>query len=57
MIGGFQQFLTKNGMTSMPQPPYSPDRALSDFFFVSLGEKSPQRETFTNVAEEGVKQK
>ena len=28
-----QQFLTKNGMFPMSQPPYSPDLALSDFFF------------------------
>ena len=32
-----QQFLTKNDMTSLPRPPYSPDLSLSDFFlFVYL---------------------
>ena len=40
-----QQFLTKHGMTPVPHPPYSPDLALSDFFFVSLHEKIPQSET------------
>ena len=39
----------------MSQPPYSPDLALSDFFFVSPDEKSPQRETSCDVEE--VKQK
>ena len=28
------QFLTKNCMTPMPHPPYSPNHTLSDFFFV-----------------------
>ena len=37
----------------MPSPPYSPK--LTPFFFISLDEKSPQRETFSNVEE--VKQK
>ena len=27
-----EQFLTKNGMTPMPHPPYSPDLIPSDFF-------------------------
>ena len=39
-----QQFLIKNGMTSVPHPPYIPDLTLRDFFVcVSLGEKNPQR--------------
>ena len=34
-------------MTPILSPPYSPDLALCNFFlFVSLDEKSPQRETF-----------
>ena len=41
-----QQFLTKNSLTSIAHPPYSPDLAPSDFFFVSPDEKSPQRATF-----------
>ena len=28
-----QQFLTKNGITPRPHPPYSPDLSLSDFLF------------------------
>ena len=34
----------------MPYPPCSPDLTLSDFF-VSLGEKSSQRETFYRCGE------
>ena len=30
-----RQLLTKNGMTPMPHPPYSPDLALSNFFLLS----------------------
>ena len=41
-----QQFLTKNSMTSMPHPPYFPNLSPSGFLFVSLDERSPQRETF-----------
>ena len=37
-----QQFLTKNGMTPIPHPTYSPDLTQTDFFFVFLDEKSPQ---------------
>ena len=37
-----QQFLTKNGVTPMPHPPYSPDLTLSNFYFASLDEKTPQ---------------
>ena len=39
----------------MPHPPYSHDLILSDFFFVSLDEKSPQGKHFTDMEE--VKQK
>ena len=35
----------------MSHPPYSPDLNLSDCFFVSLGEKSSQRETFCDMEE------
>ena len=42
-----QQFLTQNSITPVPHPPYSPNLALRGFFlFVSLDEKSPQREMF-----------
>ena len=46
-----QQFFTQNGMNPMPHLPYSPDLTPSNCFlfvclFVSLCEKSPQRETF-----------
>ncbi|PNF41490.1 hypothetical protein B7P43_G13226 [Cryptotermes secundus] len=38
-----RQLLTKNGMTSVPHPPYSPDLAPCDFFFVSSNEKRHER--------------
>ena len=41
-----EQFLTKNGMTPIPHPPYSSDLKPHDFVVVSLDEKYPQRETF-----------
>ena len=42
-----EPFLTKNSMTPIPHPPYSPDLSPRDFFlFVSLGEKIPQKEMF-----------
>ena len=37
-----EQFLTKSSMTPMPHPPYSTIHAPSNFFVVSLDEKSPQ---------------
>ena len=40
------QFLTRKRHGLMPHTPYSPNVSLSDFFFVSPSEKSPQRETF-----------
>ena len=41
-----QQFLTKNGKTPMPHPPYSTNLTPCNFFLVSLDEKKkPQRET------------
>ena len=46
-----QKFLTKNSMTPMLHPPYSPDLALSDLFFVSLVEKCPQGKCFANAEE------
>ena len=53
MMGGLQAhlsipwwvFLTKNSMTPVPHPPYSPHLASNNFFFVSPDEKSPERET------------
>ena len=41
-----QQFLTQNGVTPTPHPPYSPDLAPEWLCFVSLDGKSPLRETF-----------
>ena len=41
-----KQSLTKNGMTQFIHPPYSPDLAPCDFFFISPNGKSPQRKTF-----------
>ena len=50
-----QQFLTKNGMTPMPHPPYSPDLALSNFFLFPPMKKVLKGKHFANVEE--VKQK
>ena len=50
-----QQFLTKHSMTPTHHPPFAPDLAQATFSFVSLDEKSHQREMFSNVEE--VKQK
>ena len=41
-----KQFLTKNSMTQLLRPPYSPDLAPCDFFLFPPNEKSPQRKTF-----------
>ena len=41
-----KQFLAKNSMTLLLHPPYSPDLALCDLFFIPPNEKSPQRKTF-----------
>ena len=38
-----RQFLTFQGMTLVPHPPYSPDLAPADFFFVSPNEKGLER--------------
>ena len=42
----FSSIWPKPSMIHMPHPPYSQDLTLSNFFFVSLDEKSPQREMF-----------
>ena len=49
------QFLTQNSMTPMPHPLYSSHLTTSDFFFVSPGEKSPQRETFCQCGRDETK--
>ena len=49
------QFLTKNGVTFVPHPPYLPHLALSNIFFVSSDEKILQEKRFADVEE--VKQK
>ena len=41
-----QQCLTKNGMTPMAPPPYSPDLAQSNSFLFPWIKKCPQRVTF-----------
>ena len=46
-----QQFLTKNGVTPMPHPPYSPDLTLSNFYFASLDEKILKGKHFAGVEE------
>ena len=50
-----QQFLTKNGMTPLPHPPYSPDLAPSDLFVFPRMKKVLKGKCFANVEE--VKQK
>ena len=50
-----QQFLTQNGMTSMPHPPYSPDPSLSDFYLFPWMKKVLKEKCFADVEE--VKQK
>jgi len=40
---GIRQFFTSQGMTLVPHPPYSPDLAPADFFFVSPNEKGLER--------------
>ena len=49
------QFLTKNGMTSMPHAACSPNLPKRPFFFVSPDEKVLKGKRFANVEE--VKQK
>ena len=41
-----EQFLTKDRMTPVPHPPYSPDLGRSDFFLCFPNEKSPWKEMF-----------
>ena len=50
-----QQFLTKNGMTPVPHPPYSPDLTLSVFFLFLWMKKVLKEKCFAHVEE--VKQK
>ena len=53
-----QQFLTKNSMTPVPHPPYSPNHSSSEFFafiFVPLMKTILKEKCFTDVEE--VKQK
>jgi hypothetical protein len=40
------QFLTKNGITQLLHPPYSPDLDPCDFFLFPRMKKSAQRKTF-----------
>ena len=50
-----QQFLTKNDMTPMPHPPYSPSLTLSKYFLFLWMEKVLKGKLFADV--EGLKQK
>ena len=45
---GIRQFFTSQGMTLVPHPPYSPDLAPADFFFVSPNEKGLERAAILN---------
>jgi hypothetical protein len=46
-----QQFLTKNGMTQLLQPPYSPDLAPCEFFLFPLMKKVLKGKRFADVEE------
>ena len=50
-----QQFLTKNSMTPMPHPLYSPNLAQKQLFFCFPDEKSPQREMFCQCGRDETK--
>jgi hypothetical protein len=41
-----REFLAKQTVATLPQPPYSPDLALPDFFFVSLAQIQLERTPF-----------
>ncbi|PNF35638.1 hypothetical protein B7P43_G18390, partial [Cryptotermes secundus] len=45
------QFLTKNGMTPVPHPPYSPDLAPCDFFLFPRMKRDVKGKRFADVAE------
>ena len=46
-----RQFLTKNDITPLTHPPYSPDLALCDFFLFPRMNKDPQGDRFEDVEE------
>lgn len=46
-----KQFLTKNGMTPIDHPPYSPDLAPSDFFLFPRLKRNMKGQRFTTVEE------
>ncbi|PNF33206.1 hypothetical protein B7P43_G11690, partial [Cryptotermes secundus] len=46
-----RQFLTKNGMTPVPHPPYSPDLAPCDFFLFPRMKRDMKGKRFADVAE------
>ena len=46
-----RHFLTKNGMTPMPSPPYSPDLVLSNFFLFPWMKKILKGKHFVDVEE------
>ena len=41
-----REFLAKHNVATLPQPPYSPDLALADFFFVPEDQDHTQRTPF-----------
>ncbi|PNF23576.1 hypothetical protein B7P43_G04958 [Cryptotermes secundus] len=46
-----RQFLTKNGMTPVPHPPYSPNLAPCDFFLFPRMKRDVKGKRFADVAE------
>ena len=46
-----RQFLTKNGMTTVPHPSYSVDQAPSDFFLFPRMKRDLKGKHFQNVEE------
>ena len=57
MIGSFttalsvQQFLAKNNMTVINQPPYSPDLAPCDFFLFPRMKRQMKGKSFADISE------
>jgi len=41
-----REFLAKHNVAMLPQPPYSPDLVLADFFFVPEDQDHTQRTPF-----------
>ena len=41
-----REFLAQHNITTLPHPPYSPDLALCNFFFIPQAQNPPQRTSF-----------